>query len=188
MDTKSGPAATRILILSADRFEDSELQVPVERLRAAGFGVDIAAPMKGAISGKHGHRVEAGLAIHEVQPDDYAALVLPGGTAPALLRHMPKVLELARAFMRAGKPVAAICHGPQILAAAGVLAARAVTGTPSVADELKSAGARYRDAEVVVDGNLITSRKPADLPAFVREILKSLRHPQERSGHATSAF
>jgi protease I len=156
-------------------------------LRAAGFSVDIAAPVKGAISGKHGHLVDASLGIAEVRADDYAALVLPGGKAPALLRHLPDVLDLVRTFMRTGKTVAAICHGPQVLAAAGVLAERAVTCTASIADELRSAGAHYRDAEVVVDGNLITSRKPADLPAFVREILKSLRHAQARRGHATAS-
>jgi protease I len=187
MDTSSGRAAVRILILSADRFEDSELQVPTERLRAAGFSVDIAAPVKGPIRGKHGHLANANLGIDEVQPDAYAALVLPGGEAPARLRHLPEVLDVVRAFVRAGKPVAAICHGPQILAAAGVLAARTVTCYPSVADELKSAGARYRDAEVVVDGNLITSRQPADLPAFVRETLKSLHSAAARPERVTTS-
>jgi protease I len=165
----------KVLILSADNFEDSELQVPYARLRDEGFAVDIAAPNKGAITGKHGQVVQATFASDDVRAADYAGLLLPGGKAPAVLRRDPRVLDLVRDFMRANKLVAAICHGPQLLAAAGVLQDRAATCYPSVAAELTAAGARYRDAEVVVDGNLVTSRTPADLPAFVRALLERLR-------------
>lgn len=165
----------KVLIVSADRFEDSELLVPYYRLREEGVEVDIASLARGKITGKHGYEVEANLAIGEVNPEQYAALVLPGGKAPVALCGSMAALDLARAFMQAGKPVAAICHGPQVLATAGVLGGRAATCYPTVAAELRSAGARYTDAEVVVDGNLVTSRRPADLPAFMREFMKRLR-------------
>ena len=105
---------------------------------------------------------------------------MPGGRAPEKLRKNAKVLEVVRAFFSADKPVAAICHGPELLASAGVLRNRSATGYRTVAQELEAAGARYRDAEVVVDGNLVTSRQPSDLPAFMREIVKKLR--ERRSG------
>jgi protease I len=165
----------KVLIVSADGFEDSELWVPLAHLRKAGFEVDVATLARGTIRAKHGRDAQANLAIAEVDPRGYAALILPGGTAPAALRQEPAVLKLARAFFEAGTPVAAICHGPQILVSAGLLKGRAATCYPSMADELIAAGARYLDQSVVVDGNLITSRRPADLPAFMRETLKQLR-------------
>jgi protease I len=115
------------------------------------------------------------LALDEVNPDDYAILILPGGKAPALMRKEPKAFEIARNFFSSGKPVAAICHGPQILISAGLLQGRRATCYRSVADELKEAGALYEDQEVVVDANLVTSRQPEDLPSFMRETMKKLR-------------
>ncbi len=165
----------KVLIVSADQFEDSELLVPYYRLREEGIVVDIASLARGKIRGKHGYEVEANLAIAEVDPEQYAALVLPGGKAPARLRGERAVQEIVQHFFHAGKPVSAICHGPQILASAGVLTGRTATCYQAVADELRRAGARYRDAEVVVDGNLVTARKPSDLPAFLRETMKQLR-------------
>jgi protease I len=165
----------KILILSADRFEDSELLVPLARLREEGMQVDIGSFTVGAIHGKHGERARANRAIAEIRPGDYDALLLPGGKAPAALRQDAQVLALVRHFFAAGKPVAAICHGPQVLISAGVLAGRTATAYRAVADELKAAGAQYRDAEVVVDGNLVTSRTPADLPAFLREFITKLQ-------------
>lgn len=165
----------KILILSADRFEDSELLVPLARLREAGMQVDIGSFSVGTIHGKHGESAHANRALAEIRAEDYDALMLPGGKAPAALRQDAQVLALVRHFFAAGKPVAAICHGPQVLISAGVLAGRTLTAYRSVAHELKAAGAQYRDAEVVVDGNLVTSRTPADLPAFLREFIKTLQ-------------
>jgi protease I len=113
--------------------------------------------------------------LDEVNPDEYTILVLPGGAAPAAVRKEPKALDIARNFFARSKPVAAICHGPQILISAGLLQGRRATCYISVADELKEAGALYEDREVVVDANLVTSREPADLPAFMRETMKQLR-------------
>jgi len=164
----------KILILSADGFEDSELLAPLARLTLAGMEVDIASFTVGTIHGKHGERARANRTIAEIRPADYDALLLPGGKAPEALRQDAQVLELVRHFFATGKPVAAICHGPQVLISAGVMKGRTATACRSVTDELKAAGAHYRDAEVVVDGNLVTSRTPDDLPEFLRELITKL--------------
>jgi protease I len=164
----------KALIISADYFEDSELLVPYYRLKEAGVEVVVSSLSHGVIKGKHGYEVVVDKTLDEADPDDYAILILPGGKAPALVRKEPKALEIARSFFTHSKPVAAICHGPQILISAGLLHGRHATCYKSVADELKEAGALYEDREVVVDGNLVTSRQPADLPAFMRETMKQL--------------
>jgi len=164
----------KALMISADNFEDSELLVPYYRLKEAGVEVETASLSRRAITGKHGYEVVVDKTLDEVNPDDYAILVLPGGAAPAAVRKEPKALEIARSFFARHKPVAAICHGPQILISAGLLAGRHATCYNSVAEELKAAGALYEDQEVVVDSNLVTSRQPADLPAFLRETMKQL--------------
>lgn len=164
----------RVLMISTDGFEDTELLVPFYRLREENIDVDVAAPEARVITGKHGYEVKAGLTVAAVRTDDYDLLVLPGGKAPATLRHDEQVLQVARDFFGKKKPVAAICHGPQILATAGLLRGRTATSYRSVGKELEEAGAVYKDQELVVDGNLITSRQPGDLPAFNREILRRL--------------
>ncbi|MCK5274383.1 MAG: type 1 glutamine amidotransferase [Alphaproteobacteria bacterium] len=160
----------RALIISSDRFEDSELAQPLRQLQAKGVEVDIAAPKKGLITGKHGHKVSVGLALDAVRPEDYGLLLLPGGKAPASLRKDPEAVAIARHFLQADKPVAAICHGPQVLIATGLLAGRTATCYRDMRQELEAAGVEYLDREVVVDDNLITSRQPADIPAFMRAI------------------
>lgn len=171
----SSPARKHVLIISADGFEDSELLQPWQQLNEEGVSADIASLQAGTITGKHGMEVSASLSVDEVDPDDYDLLLLPGGKAPAELRKHERVLDIARQFFRDNKPVAAICHGPQILVSAGVMLGRTATAYPSVGDELTKAGANYLDKEVVVDDNLITSRKPDDIPAFMREILARLK-------------
>jgi protease I len=164
----------KALMISADSFEDSELLVPYYRLKEAGVEVAVASLSRRAIVGKHGYNVAVDTTLDEVNADDYGILILPGGAAPAVVRKEPKALEIARDFFARSKPVAAICHGPQILVSAGLLRGRRATCYTSVADELKQAGALYEDREVVVDANLVTSRQPADLPAFMRETMKQL--------------
>lgn len=171
----SSPARKHVLIISTDGFEDSELLQPWQQLNEEGVSADIASLQPGTITGKHGMEVSASLSVDEVDPDDYDLLLLPGGKAPAELRKHERVLDIARQFFRDNKPVAAICHGPQILVSAGVMLGRTATAYPSVGDELTKAGANYLDKEVVVDDNLITSRKPDDIPAFMREILARLK-------------
>jgi protease I len=165
----------KALIISADNFEDSELLVPYYRLKEAGLDVAVASMGRGAIKGKHGYEVAVDKTLDEVNPDDYAILVLPGGKAPAAVRKEAKALAIAKSFFAHNKPVAAICHGPQVLISAGLLKGRRATCYKSVVDELKEAGALYEDREVVVDANLITSRQPADLPAFMCETMKKLK-------------
>jgi protease I len=164
----------KALILSANDFEDSELLVPFYRLLEAGYSVDIASLSRDTIRGKHGYEVPVNKVFKDIVPGDYNVLILPGGKAPAAIRNDPAVQEIARSFFAEGKPVAAICHGPQILVSAGLLKGRRATCYDSVVPELKEAAALYENSEVVVDGNLITSRKPDDLPAFDRELARIL--------------
>jgi protease I len=164
----------KALIISADNFEDSELLFPYYRLKEEGWEADIVSMKKGKIKGKHGYEVEVDKTLEEINPDDYEILVLPGGRAPETIRKERHALDIARHFFSKGKPVSAICHGPQTLISAGLLKNRKATCYQSVAQEMKDAGADYEDREVVVDGNLITSRQPSDLPAFMREMMKKL--------------
>jgi protease I len=165
----------KALIVSAEGFEDTELLVPYYRFLEEGIETDIASITKGRIKGKHGYEVEVFTTLADVAADEYDVLLLPGGRAPAAVRKEETALELARDFFRKNKPAAAICHGPQVLISAGLLKGRRATCYRTVADELKGAGARYEDAPVVVDGTLVTSRQPSDLPAFLREVMKLIR-------------
>ncbi|MGE0711785.1 MAG: DJ-1/PfpI/YhbO family deglycase/protease [Planctomycetota bacterium] len=163
-----------VLILVAEGFEDSELTVPVERLAEAGHRVVYAGAAVGSIQGKRGEAlVHVGQTSDELEVEDYDALLIPGGRSPErLCRHRPSV-ELAQRFALTGKPVAAICHGPLLLLAAGMVRGRVLTsyGEDDVPESLRQGGADWRDQDVVVDRNLVTSRTPADLDAFCRELL-----------------
>lgn len=170
----------RVLIISADNFEDMELFYPFYRLRGEGIDVTLASVKKGKITGKNGYQVETDAAVAGMDMGQFDGLILPGGKAPAALRKEGKVLDAARSFMEAGKPVAAICHGPQVLISAGVVKGRRATCYEAVAKELKEAGVLYEDSEVVVDGNLVTSRHPPDLPAFMREFMRLLKRTEEQ--------
>ncbi len=165
----------RALIISADNFEDSELLVPYYRLKEAGIEVDVAAPGSGKITGKRGYEVAVNMIVADVDADRYDLLVLPGGKAPDVVRKDPAALDVARRFFARNKPVAAICHGPQTLISAGLVKGKRATCYRTVAAEMKEAGALYEDSEVVVDGNLVTSRQPGDLPAFMRETMRLLK-------------
>jgi protease I len=164
-----------VLVISADQFEDRELIEPVKAINEAGHHTDIASLESGTITGKKGVEVNANITVDEVKPDDYELLLLPGGKAPAQLRNSQAVLSIARKFMQQQKPVAAICHGPQILISADLVKGRRMTCYQSVADELKAAGAEYEDQPLVVDDNLISSRQPDDLPVFTSAILERLQ-------------
>ncbi len=165
----------KALMISADNFEDMELFVPYYRLKEEGIQVDIASMKKGRIKGKHGYEIEINKTLEEVDPEVYDILVLPGGKAPEEVRKDRTAVGIARFFFKKNKPVSAICHGPQILITAGLLKGRHATCYRSVAPEMKEAGAVYEDREVVVDGNLVTSRQPSDLPAFMRETMKMIK-------------
>jgi len=162
----------KALMISADNFEDTELLYPLYRLTEEGFQVDLASFNKEKIKGKHGYTITPNLTLDEVRPEEYELLILPGGKAPEALRKDERVLRIVKAFYEAGKIIGAICHGPLILISAGLLKGKRGTAYKSVAKELKEAGALYEDKEVVVDGNLVTSRMPSDLPFFMKTILK----------------
>lgn len=164
----------KALIISADNFEDSELLVPYYRFREAGIEVEVASFRREKIKGKHGYEVVVDRTFAEADAEDCDILLLPGGKAPETVRKEPQALEIARRFFARNRPVAAICHGPQILISAGLVKGKRATCYRTVAGELKEAGALYEDSEVVVDGNLVTSRQPDDLPAFMREMMKLL--------------
>jgi len=170
----------KALIISAERFEASELLYPYYRLREEGIQVEVASISSGTITGKHGYSVAVDLTLDQVQTGQYDLLVLPGGKAPERLKKEQRALQIARDFFASEKPVAAICHGPLILAAAGLLQDREVTGYRTTRDELISAGGHYRDRQVVVHGQLVTSRQPSDLPVFAREMLKLVKRPKRR--------
>lgn len=162
----------KVLIMSADGFEDSELLYPYYRLQEAGVQVEIATPNRGTIQGKHGYVVTSDLILENVKPEEYAAVVIPGGKAPEEVRLSAAALVIVKHCMQKRKPIAAICHGPQVLISAGLLEGKNATCWQGIRDDLIAAGAQYADKEVVVDGNLITSRKPGDIPAFCRELMK----------------
>ena len=174
----------RAIILTADLFEDFELFVPYFRMMEAGVAVDVAAPAKEKLNGENGYIFEnVDLTFDEVDPAYYDILFIPGGHphgAPTTVRNSASAQEIARAFFAANKPVAAICHGPYLLVSANLVAGRHLTSFwgDGVPDELKRAGALYEDKEVVVDGNLVTSRWPQDLPAFMREVMRMLEKVQ----------
>lgn len=170
----------RIAMIATDGFEQSELMEPRRLLGEAGAKVDVIAPggacqIKGWNKGDWGESVKVDKAIEEAAPNDYDALVLPGGVInPDKLRLEPKVIALIKAFGHDNKPIAAICHGPWTLINAGLVEGRSMTSWPSLRTDLENAGATWRDEEVVHDGNFITSRKPDDIPAFVNKLIDVL--------------
>jgi protease I len=165
----------RVALLLEDLFEDVEVSSPLEALRAAGIEVVLVGPLVGrAYTGKHGAVFTADLAAGGARAADFDAVVIPGGYAPDRMRLRHAMVDLVRDLNEAGKPIAAICHGPQVLINANVLKGKTLTCWPSIAVDVKNAGGRYVDKPVVVDGNLITSRKGDDLPLFNAAILTAL--------------
>ena len=160
----------------SETFEDRELTGPLEALRAAGASVTLVGPTAGAtFRGKRGNAVvTSDIAAGAAKIADFDAVVIPGGHAPEKMRMRHAMVDLARDLMEAGKPVAAICHGPQLLISANVLRGKTLTCWPSIAIDVKNAGGLYVDKPVVEDGNLITSRKPDDVPMFSEAIIKAL--------------
>lgn len=165
-----------VAVLVTDGFEDSELRLPVERLTEAGHTITVVGTQFGrVIEGKeHEYRATVERAASSVSVDEFDALLIPGGHSPDALRTDPDAVQLVRAFAVSGKPVAAICHGPQLLIEAQVVAGRRMTSWPSVRLDLINAGADWVDADVVVDGSFVTSRMPADLGAFSDAFLAQL--------------
>ena len=170
----------RVLILATDGFDESELFDPRQALLDAGAQVTLASigtePIQGVKNDKeHGREITPDLTLEQVDSDDYDMLLLPGGVSnPARMRMEDEAVEIVADFMEDDKIVAAICHGPWLLVEADAVDGRRVTGWPSIRTDLENAGADVEDAPVVVDGNLITSRKPDDIPAFNEAIIAAL--------------
>ncbi len=174
MDSLKG---MRIAILATDGFEQSELTEPRKALDAAGADTEVISPKAGKIRGwnhkEWGEDVAVDQALDQADPDAFDALVLPGGVMnPDSLRMQPRAVAFVKSFFDAGKPVGAICHGPWTIVESGAARGHRMTSWPSLKTDIQNSGADWVDEEVVVDVNLVTSRKPDDIPAFNREIIK----------------
>ena len=171
-------AGLNVAILATDGFEQSELMEPLKALTQAGANIWIVSPKSGTLRGWQ-HKdwaedeVRVDLTLDDTGPDDFDALVLPGGVMnPDALRMQPKAVAFVKSLFDADKPVAAICHGPWIVIETGAARGRLMTSWPSLRTDIENAGGHWTDAEVVVDGNLVTSRKPDDLPAFNAKLIE----------------
>ena len=165
----------KALILVADGFEDLELFCPWYRLQEEGVDVTLATPTGRTVTGKHGYAVGADMPIREVNPAEYDLLLIPGGRAPEGLRLREEAVDVTRTFVEDDRRIAAICHGPQLLLSAGALNGRRVTCAPTIRDDVRAAGAHYRDEAAIRDGNLLTSRGPDDLPSFCVRLVAGLK-------------
>ncbi|AVT80199.1 type 1 glutamine amidotransferase domain-containing protein [Rhodopseudomonas palustris] len=170
----------RVAILATNGFEQSELETPRDKLKAAGAQVDIVSPEQGEIKGwdmkDWGRPVKVDKQLGTVKADDYDAIVLPGGQInPDLLRVNPDALKLIKAFYDAGKPVAAVCHAPWLLIETGIAKGKRMTSYHSIKQDVINAGAKWEDSQVVTDNGLITSRNPGDLEAFSAKIIEEIR-------------
>lgn len=166
----------KALVLVGDGFEDAELLYPYYRLQEEGFQIDVAGTVSDKIfTGKRGCLMKSNKAAKEVRVTDYAVMVVPGGHAPDKWRIDETFVRIVRQAFEQDLVVAAICHAAQLLIEADVVKDRRMTCYQSVKTDLKNAGAHYEDRDVVVDGNLVSSRQPSDLPAFMRETIRALR-------------
>jgi len=181
----------KIAILATDGFEQSELLKPRAALNDAGATTHVVSPKSGEIKAwaeaNWGQSVKVDTPLDAANPDDYDGLLLPGGVMnPDKLRLQPKAVEFARAFFEAGKPVAAICHGPQLLIEADVVRGRRMTSYPSVKKDLMNAGADWVDEPVVVDNGFVTSRKPDDIPHFNAKMIEEFEEGRHAGQHAAT--
>jgi len=179
----------RVAILVADGFEQVELTQPKQALELAGATTQIVSPAKGQVKGwnhtEWGDQFPVDLPLEQARPDDFDALLLPGGVMnPDKLRMNAQAVQFVKSFFEAGKPIAAICHGPWTLIEAGAVRGRKMTSYESIQTDLKNAGANWVDQEVVSDQGIVTSRKPADIPAFNRKMIEEFAegvHDRQRA-------
>ena len=181
----------RVAILVADGFEQAELEGPQEALEEAGAETLIVSPNEESVAGWHhfdaGDLFDVDVPLAEADVNDFDALLLPGGVAnPDQLRMNPEAVRFVKAFFDAGKPVAAICHGPWTLIEAGAVKGRTMTSWPSLKTDLTNAGAKWVDEQVVTDNGLVTSRKPDDIPAFNEKIIEEFAEGTRRTQKAAA--
>lgn len=179
----------RVAILATDGFEQSELEKPRAALEEAGAETEVVSPQHNEIwawdKDHIGDRVKVDVSLEDAEPDEYDALLLPGGVMnPDKLRILPAAVKFARAFFESGKPVAAICHGPQILINAEVVRGRKLTSYPAIKTDLINAGAHWVDEKVVTDKGLVTSRKPEDIPEFNEKMIEEIAEGFHSRQHA----
>ena len=165
----------KIAILVEDFYDDLELWYPYYRLLEEGAEVKLVGPAAKVYESKHGLPAKADLSAEEAKADDFQGIVVPGGYAPDKLRRYPKILDLVRGIFEKSGVVASICHGPWVLISAKIMQGKKTTAVIALKDDLENAGAIYLDKEVVIDDNLITSRSPLDLPAFLPAIIAALK-------------
>jgi protease I len=172
----------KIACLLASGFEDSELRIPYDRLRKAGYAVEIIGTRAGErLEGEHGKETAvADLGIDDADVAEYEGLLIPGGYSPDKLRADERFVDFVRTFDLTGRPLAAVCHGPQLLLAAELQRGRTLTAWKTVQGDLRQAGAEVKDQPVVVDDNWITSRRPDDLEAFSAKLIEELRELEQR--------
>lgn len=187
--TKNRPMESHtphVLLLTADKFEDTEVSYPLEVMQKEGWNVTIAAPSAKTLTGKHGLQLKPATTFSAIDPEKFDVLLLPGGKAPSIVRKDRDAIKVVKHFMSSDKIVAAICHGPQILASADVVRGRHLTSYTheDVPEEIRYSGGIWEDSEVVIDSNLITSRNKRDLPAFMRETVSAVNEWNSR--HAIS--
>ena len=163
----------KALIILADRFEELSLYLPWYRLREEGVEVTLASPLMHCLTGVHGYQIEPDCRIHEVTPTDFDLLVIPDGPCTEMLRLREEALDVTRTIAMESR-IAAIGHGAQVLLSAGALDGKTITASPGIRDDIRLAGAAYRDEAVVQDGNLLTCRGPDDLPEFLRLMVRFL--------------
>ncbi len=164
----------KIIILTAEDTEDLEFFYPYYRLTEAGYNVDVVTPEGGKFAAKHGLGLNHTKAITAVKPDDYVLLYIPGGKAPTELRKNKTVISFVQEFAKSGRPIAAICHGPQVLISAGLVKGKQIAAWPEVAKEIQEAGGTWVDEALVEDGQFITGRKPGDLHRHLYGVLQYL--------------
>jgi len=167
--------AEKLLIITADNTEDMEFFYPYYRLSEEGYEVEVATIKGGSFKAKKGYEFNGAKSIKDVRPNDYALLYIPGGKAPAELRENADVLNFVKAFAASGKPIAAICHGPQVLISADLLKGKKVAAYPEIQKELEAVGATFSDEALAIDGQFITARVPGDLHRHLCGVINALQ-------------
>jgi len=165
----------KIAVLVEDQYQVLEVWYPYLRLKEERIETVFVGTGKGSYRSKEGYFVKEEVSVKEIKPDDFSGVIIPGGYAPDILRRFREICDFVRSMFLQNKLVAAICHGGWVLVSSGILKGRKVTGFYAIKDDLVNAGAKFIDSEVVVDGNIITSRNPYDLPEFSKEIIKFLK-------------
>ena len=183
---QSFPQQGRIAMVTTDGTEDQEFFYPYYRFLEAGYTVDVLTPKGKDFKGKNGAGLEETMKIEMANADEYDLLYIPGGKAPAELKKHKEAIDTARLFAATGNPIAAVCHGPQVLAEAKLIQGRKIAAWPEVEDEIIQAGAEYVNAETVVDGQFITARWPGDLPMHLKKTLEILESGENHRAHRAS--